>query len=316
MNKTLTVEKSDKKARLDVFLAGRFPEKSRSFFQKLIKSRGVLVNDQQSSSNYKIKDGDVIKIEFPHEKKLILKKENIPLEIVYEDDDIAVINKPAGMVVHPSNEGNHISGTLVNALLYHFGKDNLSDINGKYRPGIVHRLDKDTSGLLIIAKNNKIHEYIVSLMKKRLIEKTYIALAAGRIKHESGFIDSPVMRSLHDRKKMTIAGENEGKEAVTEFKIDEYVYTDEITFSLLHIKLHTGRTHQIRVHLKSIGHPVAGDSTYGNKKINSGLLKNGLERQFLHACEISFEMPDGKIVNVKSPLPKDLGSVLKKLKQS
>jgi 23S rRNA pseudouridine1911/1915/1917 synthase len=313
MHESITIGNENEKTRLDVFLTSNFPNKSRSFFQKIIKKGKVKVNEKEVNPKYMLKSGDIVDVVIDEKQKLLLEPEDIKLDIVYENSDIAIVNKPAGMVVHPSDEGEYIKGSLVNALLNHFGKDNLSDINGKLRPGIVHRLDKDTSGLLIIAKNNKIHNYIVSLLKERRIEKKYIALAAGKIKHEAGIIDSPVARSNRDRKKMSIAGENEGKQAVTEFSVKQYIHKDDMTYTLLDIQIHTGRTHQIRVHLSSIGHPVAGDSLYGNKKINALIKTRGLKRQFLHAAELTFNMPDGEKVHAEKELPEDLKEVLTNL---
>lgn len=310
MHQSITIDTKNEKTRLDVFLTLNFPDKSRSFFQKIIKQGKVKVNEREVNPKYMLKTGDIVDVVIDEKQKLLLEPEDIKLDIVYENSDLAIINKPAGMVVHPSDEGEYIKGSLANALLNHFGRENLSDVNGNLRPGIVHRLDKDTSGLLMIAKNNTIHDYLVSLLKQRSIEKTYIALAVGKIKHETGIIDSPVSRSMRDRKKMSIAGENEGKKAVTEFSVEQYIHADDMTYTLLNIKLHTGRTHQIRVHLSSIGHPVAGDDLYGNKKINVLLEKNGLKRQFLHAAALSFNMPDGEKIHVQKELPADLNDVL------
>lgn len=310
-NNKLSVKKNDQNVRLDIFLVKRYPDKSRNFFQNLIKKGDVVVNNQHVIAKHIVKEGDSIKISFPLKKKLIPEKENINLDVVFENEDIAVVNKPAGMVVHPGEAGEHVTGSLANALLYHFGKNNLSNVNGPKRPGIVHRLDKDTSGLLIIAKNNKIHGYIASLLKERSVEKHYIALVFGRIKHEKGIIDSPIIRSGRDRKKMTITTENEGKEAITEFAVDRHIREDKDTFTLLNIRLHTGRTHQIRVHFASIGYPIVGDITYGNKKINNVVKLKGLNRQFLHASKIKFKMPDGEIIEVESALPQDLKKFLK-----
>lgn len=305
-NKVLKAKKDDSGCRLDILLTKKHPDKSRSFFQKFIKSRGVVVNNHHVDPKYIVRENDIIEIKPFPKIEVSLKKEKIELDIVYENEDIAIINKPAGMIVHPAESGRHLSGSLVNALLYHFGPKSLSDVGGFGRFGIVHRLDKDTSGLMIVAKNNEIHRYLVELMKSRSIKKKYMALALGKFKHKSGIIDSPVARSARNRKKMSVTTESEGKKAVTEFVVAKYINQDRIHLTLLDITLHTGRTHQIRVHLSSIGHPVAGDSTYGNKKTNDKLAQKGLTRQFLHSCEIEFKMPGGEKIHVKTDLPPDL----------
>ena len=234
------------------------------------------------------------------------------LFIVFENDDFAIINKPAGMVVHPTDDGRHMSGTLINALLGHFGKEGLSDMGGELRPGIVHRLDADTSGLMIVAKNNDAHVDLVEIFKNRAIEKKYIALVAGHIDPEEGRIESPLERARKNPGKMHIANEGEGKEAITLYEVIDYLELENQKFTLLLVDILTGRTHQIRVHFNAIGYPVAGDVVYGNKKINALVEKHGLKRQYLHAAELKFTY-NGELIHKKSPLPKDLEGLLSKL---
>lgn len=312
----ITISEEESGKRIDKFLAEYFKDQySRSFFKKLIEESKVKVNEKKVTPHYKIAKEDLIEITFPSPKLNVPEKEEIPLEIVFENEDIAIINKFAGMVVHPTDDGQHMTGTLVNALLNHFGKKRLSDLNGPLRLGIVHRLDKDTSGLIIIAKNNDIHKYIVDLMKQREIEKKYIVLVYGHLKSETGRIEAPLMRAIRDRKKMSLAEEGMGKHAITEYKVKDYIEVDQIDLTLAEIKILTGRTHQIRVHFKSIGYPVIGDLIYGNKKINTYFQKFNLKRQFLHAAKIKFIMPDGEKLEIKSDLPKDLKEVLNAIKK-
>jgi len=307
----MIVEQEDSGKRLDKYLSEKYEDYSRSVLQKLIKEGHVLVNFKRTFSNYKVKTDDDINVKLPDLELKFPEPENIPLEIVFENDDIAIVNKPSGMVVHPSEEGKHFSGSLVNALLYKFASKNLSNIGGELRPGIVHRLDKDTSGLLIIAKNNKIHRYLVKKMKNREVEKYYYALVLGKLDTPKGTIDAPLSRARRDFKKVTLSTEDEGREAITKYEvIEEYEFKDHV-FSLIKAKILTGRTHQIRVHFSSIGHPVIGDEIYGNKKINS-LFK--LNRFFLHAAELHFEMADGSKIDVKKDLPKELKKVIESFK--
>ena len=250
---------------------------TRSKIQSLIKSGNVLVNRKESKNSYVVQDGDEIDITIV-EEDMHVEAEDIPIDIVYEDDDVIVINKKSGMVVHPGN-GNH-SGTLVNALMNH---SKLSTINGEFRPGIVHRIDKDTSGLLIVAKNDKAHLVLAEELKKKEIKRKYIALVKGIIPHDTGTIDAPIGRDKQDRKKMCVTPEN-SKEAITHFKVLERF--KEAT--LLECILDTGRTHQIRVHMKYIGHPIINDPVYlGGKNIDN-------YGQMLHAYSITFIHPTTK----------------------
>lgn len=306
----MIVKQDDSGKRLDKFLSEQYKEYSRSLIQKLIKEGKVLVNFKRVSSNYKIKEDDNIDTKLPSLELKLPEPEKTDLETVFENDDIAIIYKPSGMVVHPTSEGKHFSGTLVNALLNKFGRKNLSNIGGELRPGILHRLDKDTSGLLIIAKNNKIHNYLIKQMKERKIKKIYYALVLGKLETVKGTIDSPLSRARRDYKKVTLATESEGRQAITKYAVkEEFEFKDNI-FSLIQAEILTGRTHQIRVHFSSIGHPVIGDNIYGNKKINS--LFN-LKRFFLHAAELKFKMPDGKEIHIKKDLPKELKKVLNEI---
>jgi len=270
------------------------------------------VNKSKINSHYRVLLDDEIDINIV--KTIIgeLKAESIPFEIIFENDDFAVINKQAGLVVHPSEDGQNMSGTLVNTLLNHFG-NNLSDLGGELRPGIVHRLDKDTSGLMIIAKNNKAYEYFVDLLKNRKIEKKYIVLVAGKVSHKTGNIEAPIGRNKHDRKKFAIVDEGDGKNAITKFSVFKNHTFNEIVSTLLEINLITGRTHQIRVHFDSIGYPVIGDELYGNRKINRQFQSIGLSRQFLHAAELKFSLPNGDVVHFKKDLPLELVEVLENM---
>jgi len=315
MNKTtknveIKVTGLDTSLRIDKFLSENSGVYSRSFLQKLIKEGRVMVNDKSITSRCKVRNNDQITIYLPAEKNKIPVSEDLSVEIVFENDDLAVICKPPNMVVHPTDDGNQMSGTLVNALLNMFGKDGLSNSGGDVRPGIVHRLDKDTSGLLIVTKNNKIHEYIVNLMKTRKIEKYYMTLVIGHVPSKTGTIEATLARAKHDRKKMNITDGADGKHAITEFEVQDYIEYDDMKFSLIKAKIITGRTHQIRVHFRSIGYPVVGDELYGNRKMNAFANKHGLHRQFLHAAELKFEMPDGTVVHVKKELPDDLKKFL------
>ena len=260
--------------RLDKALAD-LTELSRSQANDEIKKETVLVNGKAVKAKYAVKVGDVVTYEVPKEEVLEYTAENIPLDIIYEDDDVAVVNKPQGMVVHPSV--GHTSGTLVNALMYHI-KD-LSSINGVIRPGIVHRIDKDTSGLLMIAKNDKAHNALAAELKDKKSLRKYVAIVHGNIPNDRGVIEAPIGRSEKDRKKQAVTAK--GKPAVTHFKVLERFGN----YTLVELTLETGRTHQIRVHMAYIGHPVAGDPLYGSRKTLKG------DGQFLHAHTLGFTHP-------------------------
>ena len=276
--------------RLDKVINECLPDYSRSQIQQWLKE-GLVFDDktkQALKANYKVKEPMSIIIQLPEPKELTLIPENIPLEILYEDADVAVVNKPQGMVVHPS--AGHPQGTLVNALLYHL-KD-LSTINDVIRPGIVHRIDKDTSGLLMIAKNDFAHEKLAEQLKEKTSLRKYVALVHGVIPHDKGTITAPIGRSKQDRKKQAVV--EEGKHAVTHFTVLER-FND---FTLIELKLETGRTHQIRVHMQYIGYPLAGDPVYGPRKTLKG---NG---QFLHAQTLGFTHPTtGEWMEFTTPLP-------------
>ena len=273
--------------RIDKELAHHLADISRSQLQKWIEDGNVTVNGEKVKHKYKLAVGDRVVVQPEKPQKIDLEPENIPLDIVYEDDDVIVVNKPQGMVVHPAP--GHPNHTLVNALLYH---SPLSTINGEFRPGIVHRIDKDTSGLLMIAKNDLAHRSLAAQLKAKTNEREYVALVHGVIKEERGTIDAPLGRSKKDRKKQAVV--EDGRHAVTHFKVLERFQH----YTLVSCRLETGRTHQIRVHMKYIGHPLAGDPLYGPRKTLPG---NG---QYLHARLLGFKHPrTGKQMTFTSPLP-------------
>lgn len=283
--------------RLDKVCSEIFSDYSRSQIKQLLDGGKITVNGKTEKAKYKVKSGDVIRLEEPETKTLELRPENIPLDIVYEDDDVIVINKPQGMVVHPAP--GHDEHTLVNALLYHCP---LSTINGTFRPGIVHRIDKDTSGLLMVAKNDKAHRSLAKQLKDKTNIREYVALVHGRIAEDEGTINAPIGRSLKDRKKQAVV--KDGRNAVTHFEVLKR-YRD---YTFVKCILETGRTHQIRVHMKYIGHPLVGDPLYGPKKTIKG---NG---QFLHAGKLGFVHPTtGKLLIFEAPLPKIFQECLEKL---
>lgn len=283
--------------RLDKVCSEIFSDYSRSQIKQLLDGGNITVNGKTEKAKYKVKSGDLIRLEEPETKTLELRPENIPLDIVYEDDDVIVINKPQGMVVHPAP--GHDEHTLVNALLYHCP---LSTINGTFRPGIVHRIDKDTSGLLMVAKNDKAHRSLAKQLKDKTNIREYVALVHGRIAEDEGTINAPIGRSLKDRKKQAVV--KYGRNAVTHFEVLKR-YRD---YTLVKCILETGRTHQIRVHMKYICHPLVGDPLYGPKKTIKG---NG---QFLHAGKLGFVHPTtGKLLIFEAPLPKIFQECLEKL---
>ena len=294
----LVVDLND--VRLDAYIAKLKNDISRTMIQKLIEEGNILVNGKSKKISYKVQLGDEIELNIPKAKEIELKAENIPVEVVYEDDDIIVVNKPKGMVVHPAN-GNP-DGTLVNAIMA-MCKDSLSGIGGEIRPGIVHRLDKDTSGLLIVAKNDTAHINMSNQIKNREVKKIYIALVRGVVSENEATINMPIGRSTKDRKKMAVR--KDGKEAVTHFKVLRRYRK----YTLLEVKIDTGRTHQIRVHMSEIGHPVVGDMVYSN-----GKNEFGIEGQMLHAKSLDFKHPiTGKQMHLEAELPEYFEKVLEQL---
>ena len=287
--------------RLDKFLADALDDFTRSGVARLIEDGNVLVNGKAVNKNHKLRENDSVCVTVPDAVPLDAKAENIPLDIVYEDSDLLVVNKPKGMVVHPA-AGNY-TGTLVNALLYHC-QDSLSGINGVIRPGIVHRIDKDTSGLLIVAKNDNSHIHLAQQIKEHSFHRAYQAVAYGSFKELKGTVHQPIGRSPKDRKKMAVTDKN-SKDALTHYE----VIRDYGDFSHIRCVLETGRTHQIRVHMAYIGHPLAGDSVYGPKKVITAL--NG---QCLHAGELGFVHPaTGRYMEFNAPLPDYFTDFINKL---
>lgn len=301
--------------RLDSFVSRQIINLSRSRVQQLLEQAMILVNQKPVSKSYKIRPHDVIDVTLPIPEKIEMEAEDIPLNIVYEDADILVVNKPAGMVVHPAY--SNWTGTMVNALLHHVR--DLSGINGELRPGIVHRIDKDTSGLLLVAKHDKAHRHLSSLFKGHNIEREYWTLVWGKLKKKKGTIETFIGRSPKDRKKFAVV--NEGKTAITHYElISTYDF-----LSLVKLQLETGRTHQIRVHMAYLGHPVFGDKTYGGDNPNlAGIEKNKkqaqkllelMPRQALHAKTLGFIHPTSREkVVFDSELPEDFKKVMKRLK--
>ena len=299
--KEFIVEKEEEGKRIDAYLAKK-EDISREHVQRIIKEENILVNGKKTKPAYKVQKNDKISLEEEQPKEIELKAQEIPIEIIYQDDDIIVVNKPKGMVVHPGN-GNP-DGTLVNSLMA-ICKDSLSGIGGEIRPGIVHRLDKDTSGVLVVAKNDKAHINLSNQIKNHEVEKTYIALVRGIVKENEATINMPIGRNKNDRKKMAV--EKDGKEAITNFKVLERYPKDNCT--LLEVKIETGRTHQIRVHLSHIGYPVIGDEVYSN-----GKNKWGIKGQCLHAKSLKFKHPiTGKEMHLEARLPEYFEKVLEKL---
>lgn len=277
--------------RIDKFLSETLTDLSRSYIQKLIKEDQVIVNQKPVKANYKVNVGDVLEVQEPELREPDIVAENIPLDILYEDADILIVNKPKGMVVHPS--AGHYSGTLVNALM-HYCKEDLSGINGILRPGIVHRIDMDTTGSLLVCKNDHAHGDIAQQLKEHSITRVYHAIAHGVLKEDEGTIDAPIGRHPVDRKKMSINHKN-GKEAVTHYKVLQR-FKD---FTYIECRLETGRTHQIRVHMASIKHPLLGDAIYGPAKC-----PYHLQGQTLHAKTIGIRHPrTGKYIEIDAPLP-------------
>lgn len=294
------IESEQAGVRIDKYLSTMLEDSSRSFLQNLIEKELVSVNGKKVKSNYKLKALDEVEISIPEPEKLQVVPQNIPIKIIYEDSDVIVVDKPQGMVVHPA-AGNK-DETLVNAILYHC--DDLSGINGILRPGIVHRIDKDTSGILVIAKNDRAHNALAEQLKNHSMNREYLALVEGRLKTESGTIQTNLGRNPKDRLKYAVV--KEGKRAVTHYKVVEYFNAH----TLVSCKLETGRTHQIRVHMAYIGHPLVGDPLYGFKK--QSFKTNG---QLLHARLLGFVHPTKKqYMEFTSPLPEHFTEVLNKLR--
>lgn len=288
--------------RADAFLARTVEELTRSAAQRLLEEGSVTLNGKTLKKNYKTTPGDVLEVVLPDPEPVDVVPQNIPLDVVYEDNDVIVINKPVGMVVHPAP--GHPDGTLVNALMYHCG-DSLSGINGELRPGIVHRIDRDTSGLIIAAKNDKAHLALAEQLQDHSLARVYEAIAVGGFREDSGTVTAPIGRHPVDRKRMAIDPRN-GRHAVTHWTVLERFSG----YTHIQCKLETGRTHQIRVHMASIGHPLLGDIVYGNKKPYPGLAG-----QCLHARKLKFIHPStGKLVEVECPLPDWFETALKKLR--
>ena len=300
MNKVFNITEQNNNQRLDMYIASLDLDLSRSMAQKLIENGQVLVNEKLPKASYKTKLGDKIEIEILEPKETNLKAQDIPLDIIYEDNDILVVNKQKGMVVHPGN-GN-LDGTLVNAVLNHC-EGNLSGIGGEIRPGIVHRLDKDTSGLIVIAKNDKAHINLSKQIQDRKVKKIYTALVRGIIPEDTATIDMPIGRSNTDRKKMAVR--KDGKEAITHIKVIRRYEK----YTLIRVKIDTGRTHQIRVHMAEIGYPVVGDEVYSN-----GKNEFNVHGQMLHSTSLDFVHPiTGRKMHFEAPLPKYFEDVLNKL---
>ena len=294
----LILEADETGKRLDAYLAEN-TELTRTRIQQLIKEENIKVNDKKTKSSYKIEMGDTIEVFIPEKKEIDLVPQNISINILYEDNDIAVIDKKAGLVIHPSY--GHESGTLVNAIMFHI--NDLSGINGEIRPGIVHRLDKDTSGLIIIAKNDKAHNKLSEMFKNKEINKTYLAIVKGSLGKDTGRLETQMGRDLKDRKKMSVL-KTGGKTAITNYE----VLDKNDKFSLVRVNIETGRTHQIRVHMKYLGYPILGDSVYGKES-------KSVKRQMLHAYKLEFiHHVTGKEMIIKSEIPKDFSEVLERIK--
>lgn len=297
------ISEEEQGMRIDKYLSDQLPDISRSYIQKLLKSGYVFVNEAAVKSNYKGMAGDQVSLELPEISEPEITAEDIPLDILYEDRDIILVNKPKGMVVHPA--AGHYSGTLVNALMFHC-RDDLSGINGVMRPGIVHRIDRDTTGVLIVCKNNQSHNSIAEQLKVHSITRKYYAVVHGVVKEDSGTVDAPIGRHPTDRKKMSINHKN-GREAATHYKVLERFKR----FTYVECQLETGRTHQIRVHMASIGHPLLGDAVYGPAKCPFVL-----EGQTLHAGVLGIVHPGtGEYKEFQAPLPPYFEELLVKLRR-
>lgn len=301
MRQEIFVEEDGTDDRIDKFLAEQCEELSRSFLQKLLKSGEVSVNGQAVKASFRLSEGDLIVFEVPEAAKPEILPEPIPLDILYEDEDVILVNKPKGMVVHPA--AGHYSGTLVNALMYHC-RDSLSGINGVLRPGIVHRIDMDTTGVIIACKNDVSHRSIAEQLKEHSITRRYQAIVHGRLKTDEGIVDAPIGRNPQDRKKMSI-NERNGKPAVTHY----HVLNRFRDYTHIECRLETGRTHQIRVHMASIGHPLLGDAVYGPARC-----PYRLEGQTLHAGVLGFVHPRSReYMEFSAPLPEYFEKLLRTL---
>ena len=288
--------------RIDAWVSDQMPELTRSAAQRLLADGMILVNGKAPKKNYKVNAGDTITVTIPEAAEVPLIPQNIPIDIVYEDEDVVVVNKPRGMVVHPAP--GHPDGTLVNALLYHCG-DTLSGVGGEKRPGIVHRIDKDTSGLLIVAKNDAAHLALSAQLSDRSLSRVYRAVVVGNLREDAGTVDAPIGRHPNDRKKMAVTHQN-SRNAVTHWSVLERYRG----YTHVRCKLETGRTHQIRVHMAHIGHPLLGDEVYGHAK----LPEKGLVGQCLHAKELQFIHPrTGEAVHLDTELPEYFKEVLARL---
>lgn len=299
---TIIIKKEDENKRIDSYIANNIENMSRVMAQRLIEEGKILVDGKKVKTSYKTQEGNTITIEEikPKESKIIAQE--IPLEIIYEDKDMIVINKPKGMVVHPAN-GNY-EGTLVNAIMA-LCKESLSGIGGEIRPGIVHRLDKDTSGIIMVAKNDETHINLSEQIKRHEVEKTYIALVKGIVKENEATINMPIGRSPKDRKKMAVV--KNGRQAITHFKVIERFKN----YTLLEVKIETGRTHQIRVHMSQIGYPIVGDTTYSN-----GKNQWNIQGQCLHAKQLKFKHPKTNILmTLEAKLPKYFEDIIKELEE-
>lgn len=296
--KNFIIDENSAGIRLDKFLSLNMPKLSRNFFQKKIESGEILINGEKKKDSYKLSINDEISISFDAPKEVPIEAKEIPLDILYEDNDVIIVNKPKNMVVHPAN--GHTDDTLVNALLYHCG-DSLSGINGEKRPGIVHRIDKDTTGALIICKNDKAHNFISEQIKEHSVKRRYVGIVIGNILEDEGTIDEPIGRDRKDRKKMAVVFD--GRHAVTHFKVLER-FKD---YTYMEFRLETGRTHQIRVHMAYIKHPILGDPLYGPKKCPFTL-----QGQTLHAETIGFIHPStNEYMEFHAPLPEYFEKLLR-----
>jgi len=299
----IIVEESDINKRIDVFLAKNLESFSRSYIQDLIKKGKATIGGKSIKANYRLRNGDNVVLNIPKPEPLEILPENIPLDILYEDNDVILVNKPKGMVVHPA--AGHYSGTLVNALLYHC-KDNLSGINGVLRPGIVHRIDMDTTGVIIACKNDNAHQNIAKQLAEHSITRRYIAIVNGNLKEDEGVVDAPIARAKNDRKKMAV--DKDGKTAVTHYKVLERLKN----YTYIECVLETGRTHQIRVHMSYINHPLLGDEIYSGKKESMKL-----QGQCLHAMVLGFIHPTtNEYMEFEAPIPEYFNEILKKFKKN